>query len=42
MDDLIDFTPELNTEARELASQFKLGPLYTPPIVAGANGMRGC
>jgi quinoprotein glucose dehydrogenase len=40
LDDLIDFTPELNKEARELASQFKLGPLYTPPIVAGANGMR--
>jgi quinoprotein glucose dehydrogenase len=41
LDDLIDFTPELNKEARELASQFKLGPLYTPPIVAGANGVRG-
>jgi quinoprotein glucose dehydrogenase len=41
LDDLIDFTPELNKEARELASQFKLGPIYTPPIVAGANGQRG-
>src|SRR5262249_33613719 len=40
-DDLIAFTPELNAQARELASQFKLGPLYTPPIVAGANGLRG-
>jgi quinoprotein glucose dehydrogenase len=41
LDDLIDFTPELNKEARELAAQFKLGPLYTPPVVAGANGIRG-
>jgi quinoprotein glucose dehydrogenase len=41
VDDLIDFTPELNAEARELASQFRLGPLFTPPIVAGANGLRG-
>src|SRR6185436_12923861 len=40
-DELIDFTPELNREARELAAQYKLGPLYTPPIVAGTNGLRG-
>jgi quinoprotein glucose dehydrogenase len=38
IDDLIDFTPELNREARELATQYKLGPLFTPPIVAGSNG----
>src|SRR4051794_6433793 len=38
LDDLIDFTPELNAEARELASHYKLGPLFTPPIVAGAGG----
>ena len=24
-----------------MAAQFKLGPLYTPPIVAGPNGIRG-
>jgi quinoprotein glucose dehydrogenase len=41
LDDLIDFTPELKAEAREMASQYKLGPLFTPPIVAGANGLRG-
>ncbi|HEY7172431.1 MAG TPA: pyrroloquinoline quinone-dependent dehydrogenase [Vicinamibacterales bacterium] len=41
LDDLIDFTPELKAEARELASQYKLGPLFTPPIVAGAGGLRG-
>jgi quinoprotein glucose dehydrogenase len=30
-DDLIDFTPELKKEALEIASQFRLGPLFTPP-----------
>jgi quinoprotein glucose dehydrogenase len=40
-DDLIDFTPEIKAEALRIASQFKLGPLYTPPIVEGADGKRG-
>jgi quinoprotein glucose dehydrogenase len=40
-DDLIDFTPALKAEALRIASQFKLGPLYTPPIVAGAGGKLG-
>ena len=40
LDDLIDFTPALNAEARQIASQYTLGPLYTPPIVAGAGGRR--
>ena len=30
-DDLIDFTPELRAQARELAKQFVLGPIFTPP-----------
>jgi quinoprotein glucose dehydrogenase len=37
-DDLIDFTPELLEEARRIASQFRMGPLYTPAIVAGTDG----
>jgi quinoprotein glucose dehydrogenase len=41
IDDLIDFTPELKAEAVKIASQYKLGPLFTPPIVAGSNGLRG-
>src|SRR5205085_3819757 len=41
LDDLIDFTPELRAEAVKIASQYKLGPLYTPPIVAGAGGKKG-
>ena len=36
-DDLIDFTPEIAEAARELASNFVLGPLFTPPIVRGSN-----
>jgi len=30
-DDLIDFTPELRRRALEIASRYKLGPLFTPP-----------
>ena len=39
--DLIDFTPEIKAEALKVASQFKLGPLFTPPIVRGAGGKTG-
>jgi quinoprotein glucose dehydrogenase len=38
IDDLIDFTPAMRAEAIKIVSQYKLGPLYTPPIVADANG----
>ncbi len=38
IDDLINFTPELRAEAVKIANQFKLGPLYTPPIVRDTNG----
>jgi quinoprotein glucose dehydrogenase len=41
LDDLIDFTPALHAEAVKIASQYKLGPLYTPPIVRDANGKLG-
>ena len=37
-DDLIDFTPELNAEARKILEQYKYGPLYLPPIVRGTDG----
>ena len=39
--DLIDFTPEIKKEALKVASQFKLGPLFTPPIVRGEGGKIG-
>src|SRR5688500_14351504 len=37
--DLIDFTAELNAEAREMLKKYKIGPLYTPPIVSGEGGL---
>jgi quinoprotein glucose dehydrogenase len=40
-DDLADFTPEIKAEALKLASEFKLGPIYTPPIVFDSNGKKG-
>ncbi|HEX4997743.1 MAG TPA: pyrroloquinoline quinone-dependent dehydrogenase [Terriglobia bacterium] len=40
LDDLMDLTPELKAEAARIASEFKLGPLFTPPIVEGAGGKR--
>ncbi len=33
-DDLIDLTPELFAEAKEIASGFRMGPLFTPPSLA--------
>src|SRR5207244_4458684 len=40
LDDLIDFTPEIKAEAVKIASQYKLGPIFTPPIVTDTNGKR--
>jgi quinoprotein glucose dehydrogenase len=39
--DLIDFTPEILAEAKKVASNIKLGPLFTPPIVRGEGGKIG-
>jgi quinoprotein glucose dehydrogenase len=41
LDDLIDFTPALRAEAIELASWYKLGPLFTPPVVSNIDGPLG-
>jgi quinoprotein glucose dehydrogenase len=41
IDDLIDYTPELRAEATKLVSQYKLGPIFTPPIVSKWEGPRG-
>ena len=40
-DDLIDFTSELRAEAIEIVSNYRIGPIFTPPSVRGANGLRG-
>jgi quinoprotein glucose dehydrogenase len=33
--DLIDFTPELRAQAIQIAKQYRLGPLFTPPSEKG-------
>jgi quinoprotein glucose dehydrogenase len=40
-DDVIDFTPELKAQALELISKYKIGPLFTPPVVSKAGGPLG-
>ncbi len=32
-DDLIDYTPELRARAKEKVKDFKMGPLFSPPLV---------
>jgi quinoprotein glucose dehydrogenase len=32
--DLIDFTPELHQQALDVAKNYKMGPLFTPPVVS--------
>ncbi|HEX5431669.1 MAG TPA: PQQ-binding-like beta-propeller repeat protein, partial [Bryobacteraceae bacterium] len=41
VDDLADFTPEVKAAALKIASEFKLGPIYTPPIVYDSGGKKG-
>ncbi len=41
IDDLIDFTPELRAEAVKVASRYKMGPLFTPPVVSKREGPLG-
>ncbi len=38
MDDLIDFTPELHAQAVKIASKYKMGPMFTPPVVSKIDG----
>ena len=40
-DDLIDFTPELRRRAEEVASRYRLGPIFTPPTVSEPDGVYG-
>ena len=37
-DDIIDFTPALHEEGLRLASRYKLGPIFTPPVVSKWEG----
>ncbi|MEI9813601.1 MAG: hypothetical protein WDO18_13565 [Acidobacteriota bacterium] len=35
---LIDYTPELRKEAVELIKNYKIGPIFTPPVLSKAEG----
>jgi quinoprotein glucose dehydrogenase len=41
VDELINFTPELRAEAIKIASRYKMGPIFTPPVVSTAEGPLG-
>ncbi len=41
LDDLIDFTPALKAEATKIVSRYKIGPLFTPPVVSRWDGPLG-
>ncbi len=38
LDDLINFTPELHEQAVQMVSKYKIGPIFTPPVVGKAEG----
>jgi quinoprotein glucose dehydrogenase len=38
VDDLIDFTPELRAEAAQLIKRYRIGPLFTPPVLSSVDG----
>ena len=39
--DLIDFTPEMRAQAKDIVARYKTGPMFLPPIVGDAKGMLG-
>jgi quinoprotein glucose dehydrogenase len=41
LNDLIDFTPELRAEALKIVSKYKIGPIFTPPVVSKTEGPLG-
>ena len=38
VEDLIDFTPELNAEAKRIVSRYKLGPMFLSGVVSKVEG----
>jgi quinoprotein glucose dehydrogenase len=40
-DDVIDFTPEMRTQALDTLKRYKNGPLFNPAIVGDVNGIVG-
>ena len=37
-DDLIDFTPELRAEAEKMVERYRIGSIFTPPVVSRMDG----
>src|SRR3989441_4807826 len=37
IDDLIDFTPQLREQARQVVSRYRLGPMFLPGVVSKAE-----
>lgn len=40
-ENLVDFTPELNAEAKKILNEYDHGPLFTPPTEKGALNLPG-
>ena len=40
-DDVINFTPELRAEGLKILSEYRIGPLFTPPSLIEENGTKG-
>ena len=40
-DYIIDFTPELRAEGERIVSKYKIGPVFTPPVVSKVEGPLG-
>lgn len=38
VDELIDFTPALREEALKIVANYKMGPMFTPPVVSKPEG----
>ncbi len=38
IDELIDFTPELHEAALKMVARYKMGPLFTPPVLSTLDG----
>ena len=41
LDELIDFTPELQEKAKAVVSQYHIGPVFTPPVESKLGGPLG-
>ncbi|TDI20821.1 MAG: pyrroloquinoline quinone-dependent dehydrogenase [Acidobacteria bacterium] len=41
INDLVDFTPEIRAMAVEAVKDFRLGPLFTPPMLSVEGGLQG-